>query len=542
MRFPLTAFLRPTFNRLQTPFRFYRMASTMAPSTAGRTYADAINLLNSLQSNAAVIEAIRKGGGKSGDQLMQEMVEYLTRIGYQPADLNPLNVLHITGTKGKGSTSAFTESILRTLAPQAKTGLYTSPHMVAVRERIRINGKPIEEDVFARYFFEVWDRLERKPERKDPDTPEKPAYFRYLTILAFHVFLQEKVDATILEVGVGGTYDSTNIVPAPITTGVTSLGIDHIFVLGKTLPEIAAQKGGIYKPNVPALAIDQPAEGLDVLRSRAAELKAQSFTVVPEHPELANIKLGLAGLHQRTNASLSISLVQSFLSSPRLPSAYSSHALPHSTSDPLPSSLIAPTPLPAAIRKGLEETTWPGRCQVEKDAKVEGVTWYLDGAHTVESLKCCGEWFGEEALSKKTEASTTRTLIFNCTSGRSGASLLGTLLAALSATSGSKHPFQHVIFCTNTTYKEGSKGDLANNSISTSDLEHLTTQHELSDAWADLSATSLPTAKAEVHILASIEEAVDLVRGNGQGEAEVLVTGSLHLVGGVMEVAGLSIG
>lgn len=97
------------------------------------------------------------------------------------------------------------------------------------------------------------------------DTPEKPAYFRYLTLMAFHVFLQEKVhlrpertfapanprsqqvDATILEVGVGGTYDTTNIVPQPIVAGVSSLGIDHIFVLGRTIPEIATQKGGIYK-------------------------------------------------------------------------------------------------------------------------------------------------------------------------------------------------------------------------------------------------------------------------------------------------------
>jgi len=74
-----------------------------------------------------------------------------------------LNVLHITGTKGKGSTSAFTSSLLTTLAPEAKVGLYTSPHMVAVRERIRINGKPIEEPLFAKYFWEVWDKLEADP-------------------------------------------------------------------------------------------------------------------------------------------------------------------------------------------------------------------------------------------------------------------------------------------------------------------------------------------------------------------------------------------
>lgn len=79
----------------------------------------------------------------------------------QPTDLNALNVLHITGTKGKGSTAAFTSSLLRSLAPQAKVGLYTSPHMIAVRERIRIGGVPLEEGVFARYFWEVWEKLER---------------------------------------------------------------------------------------------------------------------------------------------------------------------------------------------------------------------------------------------------------------------------------------------------------------------------------------------------------------------------------------------
>lgn len=361
---PLTASYSPLFRCMRLgftsllrriTFNSARMSSTAASApNGGRTYADAINCLNSLQSNAATIEAIRQGKGKSGDELVAEGVEYLQRIGYkvrqpysalpptkrspptplQPADLNALNVLHVTGTKGKGSTSAFTDSILRSLAPNARTGLYTSPHMVAVRERIRIDGKPIEEEMFAQYFFEVWEKLERDTQvsrvlearrtrgltyptqtlqRADPDTPEKPVYFRYLTLLAFHVFLREKVDATILEVGIGGTYDSTNVVPAPITTGVTSLGIDHIFVLGKTLPEIAHQKGGIYKvcpalplssvpctdlatsppqPDVPALAVDQPAEGLDVLRSRAAELGAQSFTIIPQHPQLSSIKLG----------------------------------------------------------------------------------------------------------------------------------------------------------------------------------------------------------------------------------------------------------
>lgn len=138
--------------------------------------------------------------------------------------------------------------------------------MVAVRERIRINGLPISEEAFARYFFDLWDSFDAHPEvscceqgnqytaqltnsgqRLYDSTPHKPAYFRYLTLMAFHVFLQEKVAATILEVGIGGTYDSTNIVPKPLATGITALGLDHTAILGNTIEAIAGQKGGIFK-------------------------------------------------------------------------------------------------------------------------------------------------------------------------------------------------------------------------------------------------------------------------------------------------------
>ena len=105
------------------------------------------------------IEAIRKSGGRLNDFAIPEMHDYLRRIGYEPSDLDKLNVIHITGTKGKGSTSAFTERIVRAHLP-GKIGLYTSPHLCAVRERIRINGQSLEEDVFAKHFFEVWERLQ----------------------------------------------------------------------------------------------------------------------------------------------------------------------------------------------------------------------------------------------------------------------------------------------------------------------------------------------------------------------------------------------
>ncbi|KAK7060501.1 Folylpolyglutamate synthetase [Paramarasmius palmivorus] len=517
-----------------------------------RSYEDAIDALNSLQSNAATLDAVRASGGTLSTLAIPEMLEYLGRIGYRPEDLNALNVIHITGTKGKGSTSAFTDSVLRHAKPEWKVGLYTSPHLVAVRERIRINGRPLPEEDFTKFFFEIWDRLQENTTRQHENTSLMPGYFRFLTLLAFHTFLALKVDATVLEVGVGGTYDSTNIVPKPIVTGITALGIDHVFVLGKTLKEIAWQKGGIYKEGVPALTVNQPEEGMTVLKQRAEELKASEFVVTPLVPELAEIKLGryhsvfrhfsilrayyavagLAGKHQVQNATLAVHLAKYFL-----------HAQ---------ASLNDTESLPETFKAGLEKTKWPGRCQTVVDPLHNRTSWYLDGAHTVESLECCIQWFVSPGVALSSEPPTLkparRVLIFNCTSGRSGGSFLTGVNATANAQlklygleEAGKDLFSHVIFCTNVTYASGKfKGDLTAVAIPESDLAELKTQHLLADAWSSI----LPDfPKDNIHVLPSIEHAIKVVRDLEKDESEavdVLVTGSLHLIGGVIEVAGLS--
>ena len=221
-----------------------------------RDYKAAIALLNSLQTNAAVLEAIRKSGNLLNTQSIPEFQGYLERIHYTPSDLNKLNIIHVAGTKGKGSTSAFCDSILRQTRITAKdgssrfikTGLYTSPHLQEVRERIRIDGSPVSKEMFAKYFFSVWDRLQESDLKND-----KPAYFRYLTLMSFHLFLQEGVDVVILEVGVGGEYDCTNIVPRPVVCGISSLGLDHMSLLGDTIEKIAWHKAGILKVRLSAL-------------------------------------------------------------------------------------------------------------------------------------------------------------------------------------------------------------------------------------------------------------------------------------------------
>ncbi|PPR07213.1 hypothetical protein CVT26_012646 [Gymnopilus dilepis] len=506
-----------------------------------RTYRDAIEHLNSLQSNAATLDAVRASGGRSSEFAIPEMLEYLERIGYAPEQLNALNVIHITGTKGKGSTGAFADSILRHAMPRWKVGLYTSPHLVAVRERIRINGIPLSEELFTKYFFEIWDRLVQNNKRLVPTTPPMPGYFRFITLMAFHVFLEERVDATVLEVGVGGTYDSTNIVPRPVVTGITALGIDHVNVLGKTITEIAWQKGGIFKTGVPAFTVNQPEDAMKMLQSRAKELKATGLTVVPEEPTLSELKLGLAGAHQIQNASLAISLAKSFLAKQ---AGYS----------------FEDCGLPQFFISGLVETKWPGRCQTIADPSRSNVSWYLDGAHTIESLQCCIQWFvsPEVGIPLASESkSTSRFLVFNCTSGRSGETFLAAISESIRAQLAANDLvmkdtstfFDHVIFCTNVTYADGHfKGGelfiillsyLTTKAIHQSDLEGLKTQQSLASSWSSLYPT-FPLKN--IHVLPSIEHAVKLIESKLElgSETKVLVTGSLHLVGGLIEVAGLS--
>ncbi|XP_006460222.1 hypothetical protein AGABI2DRAFT_150186 [Agaricus bisporus var. bisporus H97] len=466
-----------------------------------KTYQDAVEHLNSLQSNAATLEAVRASGGRLSEFAIPEMLEYLERIGYFPDDLNKLNIIHITGTKGKGSTSAFVNSILQHTKPSWKVGLYSSPHLVAVRERIRIM-------------------------RRLAHTSLMPGYFRFMTLLAFHAFRELNVDVTVLEVGVGGTYDSTNVVPKPVVTGITALGIDHVNVLGKTLKEIAWHKSGIFKEGVPAFSVPQPSEAMKVLQERAQELQASSLTVVQTPDVLPQITLGLAGKHQIQNASLAVELSREFL---KKQNAFDDKG-----------------ELSQTFIEGLCATKWPGRCQTVPDPVERGLTWYLDGAHTSESLDCCMDWFLSPDVSLDAEEippSMKRILIFNCTSGRSGPTLLSKINGKVAAQARKYDPssyFERVIFCTNVTYADGHfKGDLTTKAISDNEIGNLTTQHQLATAWS----SDLPAyPQQNIHILPSIEDAVNQIKkiNDNSTSIKVLVTGSLHLVGGVIEVAGLS--
>eukprot|EP01104_Vermistella_antarctica_P002086 TRINITY_DN1223_c0_g1_i9.p1 TRINITY_DN1223_c0_g1~~TRINITY_DN1223_c0_g1_i9.p1 ORF type:complete len:429 (+),score=90.56 TRINITY_DN1223_c0_g1_i9:100-1386(+) len=258
-------------------------ATTAATSTfvepSSEEWENTMKTMSSLQSNASYLAMSKEKRAESKLRNCDVMVEYLRRLGVSMDDMRRLSVIHVAGTKGKGSTCAFSESMLRHCG--YTTGLFTSPHLVSVQERIRLNGNVLSKAMFHHYFWLVYNRLAVEAANSDSDIPPHPMYFRFCTLLSFVTFLAEKVEVAVIEVGIGGMYDSTNVVPAPVACGISTLGYDHINILGKTLPEIAAQKSGIFKPGTVAVIAPQDESVHDTILKAAAMCKIPLFQAPP---------------------------------------------------------------------------------------------------------------------------------------------------------------------------------------------------------------------------------------------------------------------
>lgn len=224
-----------------------------------------------------------------------------------------LRFVHIAGTNGKGSCAAMTASVLR--ACGYRTGLYTSPYLYRFNERMQVNGEMIEDEALCRHISAVRDKAEKMDEH--------PTEFELMTAAAMLYFLEEKCDIVVLEVGLGGRFDATNVVDTPECSIIMNIGLDHTAILGGTVEEIAAEKAGIIKENCPCVLYEQKRSVMDVVAERCRELDAPLTTadfsaIEPVFDSLegqafrykgAMYALPLLGAHQLRNAAVVLETV-----------------------------------------------------------------------------------------------------------------------------------------------------------------------------------------------------------------------------------------
>ncbi len=286
----------------------------------------------------AWLYGLQRFGIKLGLENVWRLIAELSRkgdlqIAHGGLEAAPWKVIHVAGTNGKGSVCAMIDSILR--AQGYRTGLFTSPHLVTFRERIRVNGEMISEDAVASGLTAIRDLVR--------DWDPHPTFFEVTTALALKHFAETKIDFAILETGMGGRLDATNAVQSNVSV-ITPIDLDHQKWLGQTLREIATEKAGIIKPSIPVVCSAQRPEAEEVIRARAVECEA-SLQFVNESYNRTTI--ALPGTRQKQNAALAIAALR---------------AGKIDIDD-------------AAIARGLANVEWPARFQ-RWDART-----IIDGAH-----------------------------------------------------------------------------------------------------------------------------------------------------------------
>ncbi|MEP7126802.1 MAG: Mur ligase family protein, partial [Byssovorax sp.] len=316
----------------------------------------------------------------------------------------------IAGSNGKGSTAAMVEAIAR--AAGLRTGLYTSPHLCRFAERIRIGGEPIDDVGFERSLGAVLDQCR-------PDL----TFFESLTVAAFHAFREARVQLAVVEVGLGGRLDATNVIPAPICTAVTSISLEHTAILGDTIELVAREKAGILKPNARVVLGPLAPEADRAITEIAERVGAGPITRVrrdgafepgailarwqggvtdlhgPTEADRFHGKLALGGRHQADNAGVALGIARCL-------------ARRHLLIEPVPTTFV-----------GLTTARWPGRYErIAIDA--QRVTVILDGAHNPEGSRSLAELVAAENPSGD---SSRRALVFGALADKRWPEMLSAL-------------------------------------------------------------------------------------------------------------------
>ena len=295
---------------------------------------------------------------------------------------------HIAGTNGKGSTAAFLESILRHAG--FRTGIYTSPHLERINERMRINGEEISDESFAAIFTRLQALIEELLAAHK--LRAHPTYFECVTAMAFECFARERVEFGVFEVGLGGRLDATNIL-LPAVTVITRIDFDHENFLGHSLKEIAGEKAGILKREVPVIVAEQRPEALEVILARADRLRCpvvettRAFQITQESSRNGFFRARITELSSGDSFDIAPSLpgrfqLQNALNALAAARYLAKRGFRISASD---------------IREGISKTAWPGR--LEKLQSSPDV--YLDGAHNPGAARELARFLEENFAGRK---------------------------------------------------------------------------------------------------------------------------------------------
>ena len=382
----------------------------------------------------------------------------------------------IAGTNGKGSTAATLASILG--AAGLRTGLYTSPHLERVNERVRVNGAEITDSDFVRHFFAVREAAESLVGAGE--LGQMPSFFEVLTAIGFLHFAETGVDVAVLEVGMGGRLDATNIVD-PLISIITDISLDHMEWLGSTIGAITLEKAGILRPHGVLVTLPQHPEANQVLGEVATELGVRGVSATPYMPgigtgadaayavevmgQVIEVSSPLAGAHQHRNVALAMAAAVELAQN---------HGFPVT---------------PAVIAEGIRATMWPGRLERFRSGEV---TWILDVAHNP-----AGAWALRAGLRGAFEgefADKPKVLVFSCLRDKPLPELAQILFPV----------FDQVIFAPIASPRAAAMSDL-------------------------LAAAKATGALAQV--ADAIDVALEMAARRGEGGV-VVISGSVYLVGG----------
>lgn len=311
------------------------------------------------------IEDSSRFGSKLGLESIRTLLEYLEN----PQDA--LKYIHVAGTNGKGSTSSFLNSVL--VRSGFNVGLYTSPHLITFNEGIKINSVNIKDEEIAKSANIVKNAVDKML----ADGHQHPTQYEIVTAISFEYFKAMKVDIVILEVGMGGRLDATNVIGCPLVSIITPIAMDHVGFLGDTIEKVAAEKAGIIKPNCDVVVARQDKDALKVIEDVSKELNANlynveyesikvtdmselgsTFNVQVREKEYEDLHVGLIGQHQIENALVALTAIEVLKKH-----GFEIHDL--------------------SIKLGLKETKWAGRLElIQEKPRI-----LIDGAHNLHGAK-----------------------------------------------------------------------------------------------------------------------------------------------------------